>query len=398
MARYGRYDYGYPEYVPVSEKKWRNQQSAAKLRKSNQAVQPVTVNGRSIASTWWGKSWNANLERYADYSNRIGRGRSYLRHGAVLDLQIEGGQATALVQGSRSRPYKVEIKIKPLAKKTWGQLREAALVQLDSLADLLAGKFPEALREAFFARGDGLFPSPREIQFDCSCPDWASMCKHVAAALYGIGNRLDNQPEMLFSLRQVAMDELIAKTVDATAEQWLNKADGAAGDDILEDADIAEVFGIEFEETGALAPESPAAAAPKTSSRGKGKAETKAKVKKAGKTRQRQAAAVGKGGGKPRAKAGSVAKAKPQATRGQPKSKSAKQPSQPVKPTAGSMVEQLTAAAPRTRQGFDLSVLRKKLPAWSKTQVSNTLQRAIREGALERVSFGLYRRPKGSPQ
>ena len=399
MARYGRYDYGFPEYIPVYEKKRRNQQGVEKLRKKDSAIQPVIIGGRKIASTWWGESWNANLERYADYSNRIGRGRSYVRHGAVLDLRISPGQAVALVQGSRTRPYQVTVKIRPLVKKVWKELRGTALTQLDSLADLLAGKFPEALREAFFEIDGGLFPTPKEIEFDCSCPDWASMCKHVAATLYGIGSRLDSQPEMLFALRQVEMEELIAKTIDATAEQWLQKAEGAGGDDVLADSDVAGVFGIEFAEDGAIDYDSPEEALQDIPARAK----SQTKRKKSGKARQDKLPKVGKSTGKGRAKTGkSSAKTKARDVPAKAKVKSNPKP-QAAPPAArrrrqpvGSMVDQLAAVAPRGRQGFELSDLRRKLPGWSTSQVSNTLQRAIREGVIERVSFGHYRYPKNS--
>ena len=154
------------------------------------------IEGTAIARTWWGKAWNKNLESYADYHNRIGRGRSYVRHGAVLDLQIGSGLVESLVQGSRSRPYSVTIRIKAMGKKNWEEIKTASQGKLDSLQELLAGKFPKGLGEIFTTQGKGLFPSPKEIDFDCSCPDWASMCKHVAATLYGIGARLDQDPEL----------------------------------------------------------------------------------------------------------------------------------------------------------------------------------------------------------
>ncbi|MFZ7131791.1 MAG: hypothetical protein ACOWWR_05485 [Eubacteriales bacterium] len=102
---------GYNDYVPVSKKKENARKSIEKLKKTNPDITPIVIEGKSIATTWWGKSWNKNLESYADYSNRIGRGRSYVRQGAVLHLKIEKGKIIALVQGSRSKPYSIEIYI-----------------------------------------------------------------------------------------------------------------------------------------------------------------------------------------------------------------------------------------------------------------------------------------------
>ena len=145
---------------------------------------------------------------------------------AVLDLRIEPGVVTAKVQGSQTKPYTVTVTIGKLPEPVWNALCSEALPQLDSLAVLLGGKFPEALKDSFFAQGTGLFPAPGEIRFDCSCPDWAAMCKHVAAVLYGIGNRLDQHPELLFTLRQVSIAELVAGTVKATADNLVQNGDG----------------------------------------------------------------------------------------------------------------------------------------------------------------------------
>jgi len=150
----------YPRYVSVAEKKAKAARKLKQLRKKNPAIQPIAIEGRAIAKTWWGKSWNLNLERYADYSNRIGRGRSYVRHGAVLDLQVSAGKVKALVQGSRAKPYTGTIKIKGIAKAIWKNMKAACESKLDSLPELLHGKFPKALGEVFTAQGRGLFPSP----------------------------------------------------------------------------------------------------------------------------------------------------------------------------------------------------------------------------------------------
>ena len=219
-----RYDYGFPEYVPVAQKRAQNERKLKELSKRDPGIQPVILEGGSIARTWWGKSWNKNLERYADYSNRIGRGRSYVRHGAVLDLRIERGKIGGLVQGTQAKPYEVVVSIEALDRSTWKRVREAAAGQLDSLAELLGGKFPKPMQELFFARDEGLFPAPKEIDFDCSCPDWASMCKHVAATLYGVGARLDENPNLFFELRAIEVDDLITQAVKSTTRSLLKKS------------------------------------------------------------------------------------------------------------------------------------------------------------------------------
>ena len=377
MARYRYYD-GYPRYVSVGEKQARNRKAAAKLRKRDSGIRPVVVEGRAIAKSWWGKSWNANLERYADYRNRIGRGRSYVRHGAVLDLRIDAGTVSALVQGSRGSPYEVTITIAELPAAVWGRLRDAALTQLESLTDLLAGKFPKVLKDAFFAQGTGLFPAPKEISFDCSCPDWASMCKHVAAVLYGIGNRLDTAPELLFALRQVTVDDLIASTVDATAEGLISRAEQATGDDVLADADLGDVFGIELDDGDTIPVDLPPPS-PKAVSR---RRSTKGTSAKKGRTSRRPVA---------EAKAARGQAARPPAAE-RPAPKRRRRTAKSVEPERGRMLEQLVAALGRSRGPFTTADLIGKPPAWSRLQVTNTLQRAVSEGLVERVERGIYRR------
>ena len=192
--------FGFAPYVPVAEKREKAKKTIEKLKKKDPSISPVIIEGRKIALTWWGKAWNDNLESYSDYSNRIGRGRSYVRNGAVLDLKISKGKIAALVQGSGSKPYKVNITIEPLNKKLLKELSKDCLGKIDTFEELMEGKFPKDLAELFTTKGRGLFPSPDEITLNCSCPDWAVMCKHVAAVLYGVGARLDKEPELFLHL------------------------------------------------------------------------------------------------------------------------------------------------------------------------------------------------------
>ena len=238
--------WGFPRYVTVAEKKAKAKRKLKQLKKKNPGIKPVEIEGRTIAKTWWGKSWNLNLERYADYSNRIGRGRSYVRHGAVLDLQILSGRVEALVQGSGSRPYSVSIAIKPMDKKNWRNIKAVCTDKLDSLQELLAGKFPKDLADTFMAQGVGLFPSPEEIEFSCSCPDWAYMCKHVAAALYGIGARLDEDPGLFFKLRKAKIEDLVTGAVKGSTRKLLEKTKKKTKR-VIADSDLADLFGIDME-------------------------------------------------------------------------------------------------------------------------------------------------------
>jgi uncharacterized Zn finger protein len=244
--------WGFPKYVTVAEKKAKAARKLKELCNKNPNMKPVVIEGNAIARTWWGKAWNLNLERYADYSNRIGRGRNYVRHGAVLDLQIEPGLVNALVQGSRSKPYSVCIKIQTLKKEIWKNIKAACENTLESFHELLAGKFPKALGEIFTSRDTGMFPVPREIKFSCSCPDWASMCKHVAAVLYGVGARLDEDPKLFFRLRDAEIGEMIKQTVADMTGKLLEKASRKSSR-IIEDTDLSSVFGIDIEKQIAIA-------------------------------------------------------------------------------------------------------------------------------------------------
>jgi uncharacterized Zn finger protein len=277
----------YPPYVTVAKKKAKAAKKLKQLKKKNPDIKPILLEGSTIARTWWGKSWNLNLERYADFSNRIGRGRSYVRHGAVLDLQINSGKVESLVQGTRSKPYSVIIKIKAVNKNSWKHIKAACEGKLDSLQELLAGKFPKALGEIFTIQGKGLFPSPKEIDFSCSCPDWAYMCKHVAATLYGIGARLDEEPGLFFKLRKVKMEALVTQAVEDKTRKLLKKAKKKTAR-VIADSDLADVFGIDMEET--VGSSKKKAKAPKARSKRKKtlineskKAKGKAATKKAGK-------------------------------------------------------------------------------------------------------------------
>lgn len=234
---------GFPKYESAADKKEKANKSLTKLRKKNPDIEPIIIEGRTLAKNWWGKSWNLNLESYADYVNRIARGKSYVRSNMVLDLKITKGKVSAKVQGSRSKPYDIEISIDALSSDKWKHITALCNNSIDSLEQLIEGKFPKELEILFKEKKYGLFPSPKEIHFDCSCPDWASMCKHVAAVLYGIGARLDSNPMLFFELRDIDSKELVRKSVEQKLKSMLKNAGKKSKREIAQ-KDIADIFGL----------------------------------------------------------------------------------------------------------------------------------------------------------
>jgi uncharacterized Zn finger protein len=233
--------YDYYSKPSVSAQIAKAQKQLNKLRRKNPDIQPVVIEGRKIAKTWWGIAWCKNLERYADYANRIGRGSSYVKNGFVLDLKITEGKISALVSGSNI--YTVEIEIDRLPEKKWKKIAEHCSQRIDSIAALAEGRFPAEFQEVFMKQGEGLFPSPKEIHMDCSCPDWATMCKHVAAVLYAVGARLDVEPLLFFTLRGIDPSELIKKSVDEKMKSLLQNAKKKSKR-VIEEKDIGRIFGV----------------------------------------------------------------------------------------------------------------------------------------------------------
>lgn len=232
--------YEWPEYVSAAERRRRAEQELAKLKKAGRTVSPVRIDGRKIAESFWGASWCANLERYSDYASRLPRGRTYVRNGFVIDLQIGKGRVTAMVSGTEL--YKVTISITPVVGSRWKAICRDCAGSIDSLVELLQGRLSKSVMERVCRDGDGLFPTPNEIKLSCSCPDWADMCKHVAAVLYGIGSRLDASPHLLFLLRGVNESELLA---GAGKRLTLSKP-APASDAVLADNDAAALFGLDM--------------------------------------------------------------------------------------------------------------------------------------------------------
>lgn len=241
-------------YVPVAQRRQNAARELAALRKMGHAPRPVHIAGRNIVTSAWGSAWCDHLESYSDYENRLPRGRTYVRNGSVVDLQIGAGKVTSLVQGSSL--YRISITIRPLPAARWTQLVADTSGRIDSVVGLLRGRLDSAVMARMCDRQRGLFPSPQEIEMECSCPDWAGLCKHLAATLYGVGARLDSEPELLFVLRGVDHKELLGAGAAALAESAADR--GAVVED---ESALGALFGIELGEVEAAPPaQAPAAA------------------------------------------------------------------------------------------------------------------------------------------
>ncbi len=239
---------GWAPYVPVAARRRKAEREMEKRRKKGAVLSPVKIEGRQIARTFWGKAWCDNLESYRDYENRLPRGRTYVRNGSVVDLQIAPREVTAIVSGSKI--YRVKVSIGDVAQGRWKTLCADCSGSIDSLVELLQGRFSKGVMERICRQDTGLFPRPSEIRFTCSCSDYASMCKHIAAVLYGVGARLDERPELLFRLRAVDETELLSDLGSALPDTRTKRdtAQTLMGDD------LAALFGLDMEESKVLAP------------------------------------------------------------------------------------------------------------------------------------------------
>jgi uncharacterized Zn finger protein len=240
-------------YVPVAARRQKTERTLAKLQKKGKEFSPVLASRGAIAKSFWGKAWCQNLERYSDYSNRLPRGRTYLRNGSVIDLKIGPGEVSAHVMGSRL--YRITVRIEQVVAAHWQAITRDCSRSIDTLVELLQGQLSTSVMERITRPGTGLFPSPKEISFSCSCPDAAAMCKHVAATLYGIGARLDAEPELLFELRKVDAKELIARAGDEAVHAQRKPSAGR----ILDSSKLADVFGLDFGVADPEPPRGPAA-------------------------------------------------------------------------------------------------------------------------------------------
>jgi uncharacterized Zn finger protein len=248
MAWY-RDGYGFPPKLTVGERKAQARREAAALEKKGHKLQPIELTGPKIATTFWGGAWCDHLETYSDYVNRLERGRSYVRSGSVIDLKLEPGCVRALVSGSEV--YSITIDVDPLPIARWKQLVKECSGEIGSLVSLLSGTLPAQVMERLCDPRTGIFPTSKQLALSCSCPDYAGLCKHLAAVLYGVGSRLDHEPELLFVLRGVEKLDLI----DAAAAGVIAEKQGPAKDELRSD-ELADLFGIELVSEEPEAPKS----------------------------------------------------------------------------------------------------------------------------------------------
>jgi len=234
-------------YVSAAQRRANARKEIAKRKKRGETIEPVVVEGRTIARTFWGKAWCDHLEQHCDFENRLPRGRAYVRNGSVVHLAIGEGRIDALVQGSSM--YEVKLEIVALPKARWASVVSDCSGRIDSLVELLQGKVSDGVMRVVTHPTEGLFPSTKQLAMSCSCPDGAVMCKHVAATLYGVGARLDASPDLLFRLRRVDPTELIAKSV---AKRRVARG-ATKGTKVIAENELADVFGIDLDEGEATA-------------------------------------------------------------------------------------------------------------------------------------------------
>jgi hypothetical protein len=224
------------DYESVDQKRRKAAKLIETLRKKHPDIKPVCIEGRTLAKSFWGKAWCKQMDLMADHDNRLPRGRSYARNGAICHLDIRRGEVEAWISGTHM--YTVRVRVKPLAPAHWERIQAACRGKIATMLDLLQGKLSKEVMAVVADPESGIFPKPDEIDYDCSCPDWAKLCKHAAAVFYGIGNRLDEEPELLFLLRHADPVELFSLDMDVPAAD--------AEESALGGVDLGNLFGIEL--------------------------------------------------------------------------------------------------------------------------------------------------------
>ena len=235
------------QYVSVGERAARARRKILQLKKKNPKISPVHIKDNKIAKSWWGKAWINHLKHYADYDNRVGRGRSYVKNGMVIHFAIKGGHIEAMVMGSSSRPYQIKIEIKSLSTNKWNKIKRLSQGHLYTLLELTEGRLPEELKDIFSNNKEGIFPSLKEMDFHCSCPDWATMCKHVSAVLFAVGAKIDDDLDLFFRLRGVDIADLVQSTLKREARALRGKK-ALKGVPVLElsEKNLASLFDIQL--------------------------------------------------------------------------------------------------------------------------------------------------------
>jgi uncharacterized Zn finger protein len=181
----------------------------SKPRRPANGIRAKTERGQ-FGKSWWASKWIAALDRLVD-TGRLSRGRTYARSGQVLNIEIQPGRVDSRVQGSRPQPYKVWIKIKPLSNREWAKVTKAMASQAIFAAKLLGGEMPQNIEQAFKQAKVSLFPTKSgDLDTNCSCPDYANPCKHIAAVYYLLGEQFDENPFLIFQLRGRTKAQIMA--------------------------------------------------------------------------------------------------------------------------------------------------------------------------------------------
>lgn len=240
--------YRFRPYVPIATRLRQLERNMKRLARRGLVPEPVQIEGRRLARTFWGLAWCRHIEAFHDHSNRLPRGRAYVRNGSVGHLAIRRGRVEAYVQGSDL--YHVEARVAELTSDRWEALRSECTGRIGSILDLLQGKLSREVMAVVTDPAGGLFPSSREVRLSCDCPDGARLCKHLAAVLYGVGARLDDRPELLFVLRGVDHEQLIETEVEAT----VFSAEDASSRLHAEGDRLSEIFGVDIDDSATAEP------------------------------------------------------------------------------------------------------------------------------------------------
>lgn len=233
-----KYDWDDDRYVRVAKRKESAAETAKRLEAEGEILTPAKAHGKAIANSFWGRSWCKAIEGWNDYESRLPAGRSLLKNGGVIDLRIEENLVTAKVVADRL--YEVRIFFRKQDEERLAELKKHLTGKLTSLIDLIKGELSDEVITEICSEKYGLFPDYGELKTSCDCLDDAVMCRHAAAALYGIAPRLDDEPELFFTLRGIKAEdffdsaEAIRQTGEDTAEIDLE--------------DLSDTFGIDLEE------------------------------------------------------------------------------------------------------------------------------------------------------
>lgn len=236
---YGYYSFQKPPTIDELKEKAR--------KATKKEYHPVVLSSRTISSSWWGKAWCSNIDLYADQYNRLDRGKKYVRADCVVDLEINGGTVEAKVVGSRKTPYDVKVTIDPIKAENYERITSIAEGKLKSMEALESGEFPKEYQELFTMKESGLFPKLGEIHFYCSCPDSSRICKHIAAVLYAIGSRLDDDPFLFFSLRGIDVKEFAGRIIKKEAARiWQGVESKLDKERVISEDEARHLFGYEI--------------------------------------------------------------------------------------------------------------------------------------------------------